>query len=101
VNHNNDYTISIRSRRFRARKKIEREAAKLIADQAAEAAATVAKEARKAELATARAAQGLPPAMTSTERSRKTRERQRIANEAVEAEANKPVPVESIPNLVL
>jgi hypothetical protein len=101
MNKKHDYTITARSRKRRARLKAEGEAAKLIADQQAEAAATVAKEARKVELAAARAAQGLPPAMTSTERSKRTRERQRIAREAAEAEANRPVPIESIPNLVL
>jgi hypothetical protein len=101
VNHNNDYSITARSRKRRARLKAEREAAKLIADQAAEAAATVAKEARKTELAATRAAQGLAPVMTSTERSRRTREHQRIAREVAKAEANKPTPIEQIPNLVL
>jgi hypothetical protein len=101
MNSKHDYTITQRSRKRRARLKLEKAAAQLIADQEAAAAQRLAADQQRTELAAKRAEQGLPPAMTSSERSRKTRERQRIAKEAADAEANKPVPVESIPNLVL
>ncbi len=64
MNKNRDYTITERSRRFRAKKRAEREAAK-----------RAAKLARRAELDARRAARGLPPAMSSTERARLCRER--------------------------
>ena len=64
MNGNHDYTITERSRRFRAKKRAERKAAE-----------RAAKLARRAELDAKRAAKGLPSVMTSTERARLCRER--------------------------
>src|SRR5208283_2147272 len=60
-----DYTSTLRSRRRRARLRAQREAA-----------AKAAKLSRRAELDAKRAARGLPPSKTSTERARETRARQ-------------------------
>jgi hypothetical protein len=96
-----DYTGTERSRRFRARKKIEREAAKVIADREAAVTARLAAEQHRRDLDAARTAKGKPPAMNSTERSRRTRAAQKAAREAREAEANKLTPLSELVNFVL
>jgi hypothetical protein len=65
-------STNARKIRFRARLRAKREAEAL-----------AAREAHKAELAARRAARGLPPKLTSTERARRCRERQAADREAV------------------
>jgi hypothetical protein len=103
MNNHHDYTINERSRRFRTKRKLEREAAQKIADQASEAAATVARIQHRKDLDATRAAKGLPPSMTSTERSRKTRAAQKLAREAAEAKARATeiTPLSELTNLIL
>jgi hypothetical protein len=76
LNKNYDHTITARSRRFRARVRAEQEVAR-----------KAARIARRVELDRKRAAAGLPPAKTSTERARECRERQAAIEQAIRTQS--------------
>ena len=76
MNKNYDHTITARSRRFRARVRAEQEVAR-----------KAARIARRVELDRKRAATGLPPAKTSTERARECRERQAAVEQVIRTQS--------------
>jgi hypothetical protein len=98
VNKNNDYTINERVARFRARKKQEREAARVIADAQAAVASQLAAEQHKAELDAKRAGLGLAPRKSGKQRTAEWRERKAAKLAAEQAERDKPTPISQIVN---
>jgi hypothetical protein len=101
MNKKYDYTISERSRRFRSRKKLKREAAQKIADEQAAVASRLAEEQYQAELAAERASLGLAPRKTGKQRTAEWRARKAAKLAAEQAERDRPTPIEQIVNLVL
>jgi hypothetical protein len=93
-----DYTGAERQRRFKARRKQERDAAKALAKEQAALKAQLAAEQHRKDLDAARAALGLKPPKTGKQRTAEWRERKAAKLAAEQAERDRPTPIDEIVN---